>query len=88
MGINHWQVSFKEDGRRKCWHFSTYKRALDAVQRLIENGNLPIKSASINIMLKTRLCTPPKKIDGIPFKQRIMQICISERSVFDDFFKH
>ena len=73
MGINHWQVSYKENGRRKYLHFSTLNKALYEIKMLymdmIEAENYPTGSASINIMLKTKGCTPPKKIDGIAYKE-------------------
>ena len=73
MGINHWQVSYRENGRRKYLHFSTLKRALYEIKMLymdmIETDNLPVGSSSINIMLKTKEDTPPKKIDGIPYAE-------------------
>ena len=75
MGINHWQVSYVENRRRKYLHFSTLKKALDGIKilymNMVEDDNLPIAKDSINILLKTRGDKPPKKIDGIPYAEFI-----------------
>ena len=73
MGINHWQVSYVENSRRKYLHFSTLNKALYEIKMLyidmIEDDNHPHGTASINITLKTSHDTPPKKIDGIPYAE-------------------